>query len=134
MLSVSSIGVNSGAVLVQYVAVVARCLRFIGGDGKKGREVAASPAVVVALPSVEVSGVGLECVICKEEMRRGRDVCQLPCDHLFHWICILPWLRKKNTCPCCRFRLPSDDVIGEIRRLWCVLVQMSGRRCVEECT
>ncbi|KAK9290322.1 hypothetical protein L1049_008489 [Liquidambar formosana] len=133
MLSISGIGVHTGAVLIQYIEVVARCLRFVGavgGGGEKlGTEVAASPAVVVALPSVEVSGVGLECVICKEEMRRGRDVCELPCEHLFHWMCILPWLSKRNTCPCCRFRLPSDDVFGEIQRLWGVVVKMgSGRR------
>ncbi|KAB2622253.1 nuclear localization sequence-binding protein-like [Pyrus ussuriensis x Pyrus communis] len=86
-----------------------------------GREVAASPAVVVSLPSVVVSGGGSECVICKEEMREDRDVCELPCRHLFHWMCILRWLRKRNTCPCCRFTLPTEDVFGEIQRLWEIL-------------
>lgn len=136
ILSVSGVGVLNGVVLFQCVELVARCLRFVGtiladsGDHKVGREVAASPAAVVSLPSVEVRGaaMGTECVICREEMREGRDVCELPCQHLFHWMCILPWLRKRNTCPCCRFQLPSDDVFGEIQRLWDVLVDVSASR------
>ncbi|KAL5743087.1 hypothetical protein ACOSP7_029819 [Xanthoceras sorbifolium] len=130
MLTLSGVGAYTGDVLMPYIEMVTRCRRFVGvmgGGGKEGREVAAAPAAVVALPSVEVrGGGGVECVICKEEMREGRDVCELPCGHPFHWICILPWLRKRNTCPCCRFRLPTDDVFGEIQRLWEVLVKASG--------
>ena len=100
-----------------------------GGEDKEVGEVAAVAEAVVALPAVEVAVGGRECVICKEEMRVGRDVCELPCQHLFHWMCILPWLRKRNTCPCCRFRLPSDDVVGEIQRLWEVLVKMGEKEC-----
>lgn len=116
-------------VLNKFVELLSKFLKFVGvfdcdGSRKEGKEVAAAAAVVVALPSVEVSGGGKECVICKEEMKQGRDVCELPCTHLFHWMCILPWLRKTNTCPCCRFRLPSDDISGEIERLWEVLVKI----------
>lgn len=136
MLGVSGIGVFNGAALVPFIEMVTRCLTFVGlmggrGGGKVGKEVPASVPAVVALPSVEVSGEEVECAICKEMMMEGRDVCQLPCQHLFHWMCILPWLRKRNTCPCCRFQLPTDDVFGEIQRLWDVLVKMS---CAAECT
>lgn len=117
--------------MIPFVETVSRCWRLVGaldcGGGKEAAEVAASAATVVALPSVEVRHDGRECVICKEEMGIGRDVCELPCQHLFHWMCILPWLGKRNTCPCCRFRLPSDDVFGEIQRLWEVLVKMTAK-------
>ncbi|XP_004302822.1 PREDICTED: E3 ubiquitin ligase BIG BROTHER-like [Fragaria vesca subsp. vesca] len=129
MLTVSGIGDHNASVLVSYVEMLTRCLRFVSSSfgGKAGREVAASKAVVVALPSVEVkSGGTKECVICKEEMAENRDVCELPCRHLFHWVCILRWLSKRNTCPCCRFGLPTDDVYGEIQRLWEVLVSVSS--------
>ncbi|XP_052173662.1 E3 ubiquitin-protein ligase SGR9, amyloplastic [Diospyros lotus] len=131
MLALSTFSTSNSAVLVQYVDVVAKGMTFVGG-GKEGREVAAAAAAaVVALPSAEVSGVGRVeeyCVICKEEMREGRDVCKLPCDHLFHWMCILPWLKNRNTCPCCRYQLPTDDVFGEIHRLWEVVVNAAGGR------
>ena len=121
----------NGTTLIPFIETMMRCRRLVGamvcGGGKDVGEVAASAAAVVALPSVEVRVGGGECVICKEEMRVGRDVCELPCQHLFHWMCILPWLKKRNTCPCCRFRLPSDDVLGEIQRLWEVLMKMGGR-------
>ncbi|OWM82360.1 E3 ubiquitin-protein ligase SGR9, amyloplastic [Punica granatum] len=125
-LSISGIGVYNGGTLIPYVETVARCWRFIsssaaGAGGKSGREAPASVAVVVALPSV--GGAGGDCAICREEMRPGRDVCELPCQHRFHWLCALPWLRKRNTCPCCRFELPTDDVMAEIRRLWTILAR-----------
>lgn len=129
MLTFSSMVVSDIEVLNKFVELLSKFLKFVGvfdcdGSRKEGKEVAAAAAVVVALPSVEVSGAGKECVICKEEMKQGRDVCELPCTHLFHWMCILPWLRKTNTCPCCRFRLPSDDISGEIERLWEVLIKI----------
>ncbi|KAK7279408.1 hypothetical protein RJT34_24460 [Clitoria ternatea] len=122
------LGACAGTILIPFIEMMARCRRLVaymgfGGAGKEVDEVAASAVTVVALPSVEVTVGGRECVICKEEMRKGRDVCELPCQHLFHWMCILPWLGKRNTCPCCRFRLPSDDVFGEIQRLWEILVK-----------
>ncbi|GAB2272422.1 hypothetical protein Dimus_007247 [Dionaea muscipula] len=127
-LTLSGIEASHEEVLGDFVDVVVTCRRFAGSAGcagKAGREVAAAVAAVVALPAVEVKGGGGgECVVCKEEMREGREVCELPCGHLFHWWCVLPWFRKRNTCPCCRFRLPTDDVYGEIERLWEVLVRV----------
>ncbi|KAL3358473.1 hypothetical protein AABB24_015545 [Solanum stoloniferum] len=121
---------------MKFIELLAKCKNFVnamihtgnGIGGKDRKEVATSIAIVVALPSVEASNDNdgrKECVICKEEMKEGRDVCKLPCHHTFHWICILPWLKKRNTCPCCRFQLPSDDVFAEIQRLWEVVAKMS---------
>nr|CAD1829147.1 unnamed protein product [Ananas comosus var. bracteatus] len=54
----------------------------------------------------------------------GWQVCELPCGHRFHWGCALAWLRKRNTCPCCRFELPTEDVFAEIGRLWRAVVRI----------
>ncbi|KAK1295109.1 hypothetical protein QJS10_CPA16g01449 [Acorus calamus] len=118
------LGAGPWAVVGPHVDSAVKCRRLLraANGGKAGRETAASVAAVVALPSVE--GLGSEeCSVCREEMGRGRSVCGLPCKHAFHWGCILPWLEKKNTCPCCRLELPSDDVFCEIGRLWRVLVR-----------
>ena len=29
----------------------------------------------------------------------------MPCSHLFHDECLVPWLERHNTCPVCRFEL-----------------------------
>ncbi|XP_073158430.1 E3 ubiquitin-protein ligase SGR9, amyloplastic [Henckelia pumila] len=124
-------GFSACEVLNEYIEMVAKCSSFVnvmacGGElGKAGTGVAAAAAAVVALPSVAVSAGG-ECVICKEETKEGREVCELPCGHYFHWMCILRWLRKRNTCPCCRYRLPTDDVRREIDRVFEDLARIAG--------
>ncbi|KAG2691186.1 hypothetical protein I3843_09G219700 [Carya illinoinensis] len=52
---------------------------------------------------------GLACAICKEVLTSGTKANQLPCFHLYHPSCILPWLTTRNSCPLCRYELPTDD-------------------------
>lgn len=49
------------------------------------------------------------CAICKDALTVGTVVNQLPCLHIYHPSCILPWLRSRNSCPLCRFELPTDN-------------------------
>ena len=42
-----------------------------------------------------------ECVICWEDCN-AKDERTLNCKHVFHKVCIDPWLRKNPTCPTCR--------------------------------
>eukprot|EP01105_Mastigella_eilhardi_P000142 TRINITY_DN10173_c0_g3_i1.p1 TRINITY_DN10173_c0_g3~~TRINITY_DN10173_c0_g3_i1.p1 ORF type:complete len:169 (+),score=20.98 TRINITY_DN10173_c0_g3_i1:3-509(+) len=52
---------------------------------------------------------GEQCVVCRMELTL-RDTCTaLPCTHAFHPDCIKPWLSLHNTCPCCRYELPTED-------------------------
>lgn len=134
LFTLSGIGACPGTILCKCIDTATRCWRFLNSGGNHlEREVGTSPVAIVSFPWVEVDGVvSVECAICKDEMPKGRDVCELPCQHLFHWACLLPWLKKRNTCPCCRFRLPTDDVFGEIERLWGILVKKGGSRTVLE--
>jgi len=98
------------------------------GDGERRRPFAVPPAPAVvfapwfgigggpapapaasidALPTVEVSEPGAVCAICKEELPLAAAARRLPCGHLYHSSCIVPWLEVHNSCPVCRSRLPS---------------------------
>ncbi|KAL7095046.1 hypothetical protein ACP275_10G001000 [Erythranthe tilingii] len=56
------------------------------------------------------------CAICKETFSVGIVVNELPCFHMYHPCCILPWLSARNTCPLCRYELPTDDKDYEARK------------------
>jgi Ring finger domain len=47
------------------------------------------------------------CTICCEDIAIGTTAVRLPCAHLYHANCIVTWLSKFNTCPMCRFTLPT---------------------------
>ncbi|KAI5058099.1 hypothetical protein GOP47_0026269 [Adiantum capillus-veneris] len=74
----------------------------------------ASKSAVVALPTITISKDHLgtdaaQCAVCKEEFELLSPVKQLPCSHMYHPDCILPWLEQHNSCPVCRHELATDD-------------------------
>ncbi|KAF7085669.1 hypothetical protein CFC21_089071 [Triticum aestivum] len=76
---------------------------------KGGR--AAAKAAVEGLPTVVVAvRGGAQCAVCKDGIEDGEGARRLPCAHLYHDACILPWLAIRNTCPLCRHELPTDDL------------------------
>ncbi|XP_013860017.1 E3 ubiquitin-protein ligase RNF126 [Austrofundulus limnaeus] len=65
------------------------------------------------LPSVQITdehvASALECPVCKEDYSIGENVRQLPCNHMFHNDCIVPWLEQHDTCPVCRKSLSGQN-------------------------
>lgn len=81
----------------------------------------AAKRVVENLPLVDLGKEDfVVCAICKDEVVDGEMVNKLPCCHYYHGECIVPWLRIRNTCPVCRYELPTDDQDYETRnrRRW----------------
>ena len=68
-----------------------------GETGAAGASTADAPA---ATPRTES---GRRCIICMDPLAGQRCV-TLPCGHLFHAECVVPWLANEDgTCPECRY-------------------------------
>lgn len=85
-------------------------LADMDNGGRRGAP-PASRAAIEALPTVTIKSVvqELECSICKDSVTIGEPATELPCGHRYHGDCIVPWLGSRNSCPICRFELPTDD-------------------------
>ncbi|KAH7692190.1 E3 ubiquitin-protein ligase RNF115/126 protein [Dioscorea alata] len=81
----------------------------------------AAKSAVVGLPDVLISAELLasddaQCAVCRDTFEIGAEAKQMPCRHIYHKDCILPWLELHNSCPVCRYELPTDDPDYEQRR------------------
>ncbi|XP_042331817.1 E3 ubiquitin-protein ligase RNF181 [Sceloporus undulatus] len=83
------------------------------GDWEHRLPPPAAKKAVDALPSVRVTPSQADkspkCPVCLLEFEEEETVRKMPCQHLFHSGCLLPWLGKTNSCPLCRHELPTDD-------------------------
>ncbi|KAH0988714.1 hypothetical protein GBA52_000197 [Prunus armeniaca] len=72
----------------------------------------APASAIRALPLVKVTEGQVmndpTCPVCKEVFAVGGEVREMPCKHLYHSDCILPWLHIHNTCPVCRYELQEE--------------------------
>ncbi len=74
----------------------------------------ASKSAVQGLPDIKISQDLLasdssQCAVCKDSFELDEVAKQMPCKHIYHSDCILPWLDLHNSCPVCRYELPTDD-------------------------
>uniref|UniRef100_A0A7C8YNF6 RING-type E3 ubiquitin transferase n=1 Tax=Opuntia streptacantha TaxID=393608 RepID=A0A7C8YNF6_OPUST len=81
----------------------------------------ASKRSVQGLPNVVITEELVKsdsnsCAVCMNEFEAGSEVKQMPCSHFYHSECLLPWLELHNSCPVCRYELPTDEPDYENRR------------------
>ncbi|KAK4756750.1 hypothetical protein SAY87_006877 [Trapa incisa] len=70
----------------------------------------ACKAAVESMPTIRINrdhtGIELHCAVCKELFEFGVKAREMPCKHIYHPECILPWLSTHNSCPVCRHEMP----------------------------
>ncbi|CAN6331122.1 unnamed protein product [Urochloa humidicola] len=83
-----------------------------GGLGRARDNPPASKAAVESMPVVAVDAARVaaesHCAVCKEPFELGAEAREMPCSHIYHPDCILPWLALRNSCPVCRHEMPTD--------------------------
>ncbi|XP_045832485.1 E3 ubiquitin-protein ligase RDUF2-like [Trifolium pratense] len=77
------------------------------------QQLPASKSAVELLPMIKINESHMEieshCAVCKEMFELGIMAREMPCKHIYHDDCILPWLAIKNSCPVCRHELPCES-------------------------
>ena len=67
---------------------------------------------------ISVADRVMDCSICFEHLHSG-PVIVLPCDHIFHQVCLIRWASTSQTCPYCRAEFgliltPKYDILQVI--------------------
>ncbi|KAL5994682.1 putative E3 ubiquitin-protein ligase rhc1a [Asimina triloba] len=70
----------------------------------------ASRSAIDGMPTVKITQRHLRgdshCAVCKDRFELGAEAREMPCKHIYHSDCIVPWLVQHNSCPVCRHELP----------------------------
>ncbi|TYJ99063.1 E3 ubiquitin-protein ligase RING1-like [Cucumis melo var. makuwa] len=74
----------------------------------------ASKSAIEGLPDIKITEELLatdssQCAVCKDTFELDEVAKLMPCKHIYHADCIIPWLELHNSCPVCRYELPTDD-------------------------
>ena len=68
-------------------------------------------SAINAMPTIKITRTHLQtdshCPVCKDQFELGSEARQMPCNHIYHSDCIVPWLVQHNSCPVCRQVLGS---------------------------
>ncbi|KAF2289215.1 hypothetical protein GH714_029549 [Hevea brasiliensis] len=91
------------------------CLEMVGlklsANDRRGPP-PASTSSIDAMPTIKITQRHLRsdshCPVCKDKFELGSEARQMPCDHIYHSDCIVPWLVQHNSCPVCRQELPPQ--------------------------
>ena len=70
------------------------------------------PLVKIEAKHCKKTGSEMEppsCTVCCDTIALGSKGMFTPCGHIYHPDCLNPWLKDHNTCPVCRFELPTED-------------------------
>ncbi|XP_073989310.1 E3 ubiquitin-protein ligase Iruka isoform X2 [Rhodnius prolixus] len=69
--------------------------------------------IPVVIITKEQADTNLQCSVCWEDFKIDEPVRKLPCEHVYHENCIIPWLELHGTCPICRKTLTEDGRVED---------------------
>ncbi|XP_014484573.1 PREDICTED: E3 ubiquitin-protein ligase RNF126 isoform X2 [Dinoponera quadriceps] len=90
-------------------AIVTQLLNQMDGTGPPPlprKQIDEIPTTTISQSQVDSK---LQCSVCWEDFKLSEPVRQLPCQHVYHAPCIVPWLELHGTCPICRQSLGDQN-------------------------
>lgn len=90
-------------------AIVTQLLNQMDGTGPPPlprKQIDEIPTTTISQSQVDCK---LQCSVCWEDFKLSEPVRQLPCQHVYHAPCIIPWLELHGTCPICRQNLGDQN-------------------------
>jgi len=70
----------------------------------------ATPEAIASFETVQFREIAQgDCSICLEAFKVGEVAKKLPCKHLFHTPCLMPWLTQRSSCPVCRSSVEQEE-------------------------
>ncbi|KAL0098389.1 hypothetical protein PUN28_008358 [Cardiocondyla obscurior] len=90
-------------------AIVTQLLNQMDGTGPpplSRNQIDEIPTTIITQSQVDCK---LQCSVCWEDFKLSEPVRQLPCAHVYHAPCIVPWLELHGTCPICRQNLGDQN-------------------------
>jgi hypothetical protein len=126
---------ESAEMLRLYLQLLAMQPSF-GADASPARPPAASQVAIARLPTARIYPCDKTkfqddtstCGVCCERLIDGVMLSRMPCGHVYHINCIVPWLKRSCTCPECRYEIESNDEDYEVGR-----IQRMKERDVRRC-
>ena len=89
------------------------CAPCFGPTSQAPRKRSVIPCPTVSIPTITVNSGHLvnisHCPICLGQFQIGTQAREMPCNHIYHSDCIIPWLANNITCPVCRHAFPSEQ-------------------------
>uniref|UniRef100_A0A0D9VAV1 RING-type E3 ubiquitin transferase n=1 Tax=Leersia perrieri TaxID=77586 RepID=A0A0D9VAV1_9ORYZ len=71
----------------------------------------ASKSAVDSMPTLTIEphhvAADAHCAVCTDPFELAAEAREMPCGHIYHHDCILPWLALRNSCPVCRHHMPA---------------------------
>jgi hypothetical protein len=105
-------------------STVADAVHETSAPTRKETPPAASSEAIMRLPKARVYPWDREsskecsktCGVCCDRLVDGVVVTRLPCGHVYHLYCVVPWLSKTCTCPECRYEIETKNPRFEVGR------------------
>lgn len=122
---VSRFTVIGGAILVAvwaYKEYLKRQQEQVQYEEPNRREVGNRTSVKRSGPPPQPHNI---CSICQDDLSVPLEI--LPCNHIFHRVCIRQWFQNRMICPYCNTPISGDDVQEYQRRLKLWLIQLGFR-------